>query len=347
MLTIYLVRDEFIADWQNQLPPETPNHFVVNLPPANVGTFEEYLQSHNIKSSELYPMVRGRLVEINNRSLEDLFGENYREQHNSLRRELNLTWTTQFQESNKLLEGKWETSDPDGISVESEMAEALGLKLNDTLTFYIGGLTATGTVTSIRKVEWDSFEPNFYVIFKPGKLETFGATYISSFYLAKENKLLLNEMLDRFPSISILEMDRILQQVRNVLNQATIAIEFVMVFVIAAGLVVLFATTYATLDEKRYETGVLRTLGANNRMIFLCTFSEYWLLALLTGMLAIISTECIALGLYHYVFDLELAIHTQLLWMAPVFAMLLIVPAGLFAIRSVINTHPLQILNRY
>jgi putative ABC transport system permease protein len=347
MLTIYLVRDELISDWQKQLPPETPNHFVINLPPAETQAFTEVLRAQSIAANEMYPMVRGRIIKINDQPVAEIFGEDFAQQHNSLRRELNLTWTTTLQKSNQILQGTWATDNPDGVSVEQEMAETLGLKLNDTLTFYIGGLTTTGTITSIRQVEWDSFEPNFYVIFQPGKLDNFGATYISSFYLHPDSRPILNNILEKFPSVSILEMDRILQQVRKVLQQASVAIEFVLAFVIAAGLVVLFATTQATLDEKRYEAGVLRTLGANNKTIFLCTISEYWLLALVAGVIAIISTESLALYLYSYIFNISPIVHYRLWWMAPLAAILMIVPAGLLGIRSIINTQPMHILNRY
>jgi putative ABC transport system permease protein len=347
MLTIFLVRDELISDWQKQLPPETPNHFIINLPPAETETFKTFLQSESIPASEMYPMVRGRIIEINDRPVAEIYGDDFEQQHNSLRRELNLTWGTTLQKSNQVLSGIWETNEADGISVEQEMAETLGLKLNDSLTFYIGGLTTRAVVTSIRKVEWDSFEPNFYVIFQPGKLDNFGATYIGSFYLQEGRKIVLNRMLEKFPSVSILEMDQILKQVRNILQQASLAVEFVLFFVIAAGLVVLFSTTYATLDEKRYEAGVLRTLGANNKTIFLCTVSEYWLLALVAGVMAIFSTESIALGLYHFVFNIDPIAHYWLWWAAPLAAIFLIVPAGLFAIRNVINTQPMVVLNKY
>ncbi|MBN1379573.1 MAG: FtsX-like permease family protein [Gammaproteobacteria bacterium] len=346
MLTILLVRNELISDWQKQLPPETPNHFVINLPPADTQAFREFLLTHSITPGEIYPMVRGRIVEINDKSVAQVFGEHYGQQHNSLRRELNLTWSTTLPKSNQILQGGWQTSNKNGISIEQEMADSLNLQLNDTLTFNIGSLTTKGTITSIRKVEWDSFEPNFYVIFQPGKLESFGATYISSFYLPLEQKIILNGMLQKFSSISILETDRILQQVRNIIRQASIAVEFVLIFVIAAGLIVLLSTTYASLDEKEYEAGVLRTLGARNRTIFLCIISEYWLLAMLAGIMATFASESIAFGLYYFVFKIDPVLHGWLWWLSPIAAILLIVPAGVFGVRSIVSTQPVRILNK-
>ena len=347
MLTVYLVRNELIGDWQKQLPANTPNNFVINLPPADVQAFEDFLHKHAIAASEAYPMVRGRIIKINGETPAEKYGEHYEQVHNSLRRDLNLSWGTTLQKSNRIIQGTWQTKNPDGISVEQEMAETLGLHPGDTLTFDIGGLTTSGTVTSIRKVEWDSFEPNFYVIFRPGKLDHYGATYISSFYLPPQQNKILNTMLEQFPSISIVETDRILQQVRSILHQASLAVEFVLLFVIAAGLVVLFATTYATLDEKQYEAGVLRALGAGRKTVLVCTASEYWLLAAVAGITAIACTEVIALALYHFVFKIEPVLHGWLWWTAPLMAMLLIVPAGLFAIRNIINTQPMMVLNKY
>jgi putative ABC transport system permease protein len=265
--TLYLVHGELLADWQRQLPDDTPNHFLINLAPSETEPFRRFLGERDIAAARMYPMARGRISGVNGKTLAETYGEDYEQLHNSLRRELNLTWTTELPEDNRLVRGEWRMQGTDRISVEEEMARTLGLRPGDTLAFNIGGFETSAVIESIRAVNWDSFKPNFYVIFPPGVLENLGATYITSFYLPPERKPLLNELLERFPTVSVIEFDRILGQVRQVLEQASLAIQLMLLFVIAAGLAVLLATVYSTLDEKIYEAGLLRTLGANNRFI--------------------------------------------------------------------------------
>jgi putative ABC transport system permease protein len=347
MLIIYLVRGELIADWRQQLPAHAPNHFIVNLPPDETGAFAGFLAQHDIAAGEMYPMVRGRIVAINGRPLAEALGEDYEQRHNSVRRELNLTWSEKLPDANRVVRGEWTLDRSDNqISIEQEMADALRLRLGDTLTFNIGSFKVTAAIGSIRKVDWDSFKPNFYVIFPPGVLETFGATYISSFYLPPGSKRLLNGLLKRFPMVSVIELDRILSQVRAILDQASLAIEFVLGFVLAAGLAVLLATVYATLDEKIYEAGLLRTLGAANRFIRRCTVTEYGILALLAGGMAAITSECIAFALYRFVFHIEAQWHAWLWLAAPPLGMLLVVPAGLWGTRRVLKEAPYRILQQ-
>lgn len=347
MLTIYLVHGELIEDWQKQLPADAPNHFIVNLPPAETHAFAGFLAEHGITPGEIYPMVRGRITAINGRPIAEVLGEDYAQRHNSVRRELNLTWSETLPEANRVARGEWSLHQTQNeISIEEEMADALNLQTGDTLTFNIGSLEVTAPVGSVRTVDWDSFKPNFYVIFAPGMLEEFGATYITSFYLPPESKPLLNDLLKRFPMISIVELDRILGHVRNILEQASVAIEFVLFFVLAAGLAVLLATIYATLDEKIYEAGLLRTLGAANAFIHRCTITEYWMLGLLAGGMAAVTSESIAFALYRFVFRIDAQWHAWLWLAAPLLGMLLVVPAGLWGTRRVLRQAPYRVLQQ-
>lgn len=347
MLTIYLVRNELIADWQKQLPANAPNHFIVNLPPGETEAFNDFLNERGISTGEIYPMVRGRIIEINNQPVDEVLGEDYEQRHNSVRRELNLTWSETLPEGNRIVSGEWKLHETNNeISIEEEMAGALNLQLGDALTFNVGSFEVAATISSIRKVDWDSFRPNFYVIFSPGMLEEFGATYITSFHLPAESKPVLNELLKQFPMLSVVELDRILSQVRNILDQASLAIEFVLFFVLAAGLAVLLSTIYATLDEKIYEAGLLRTLGAANNFIRRCTITEYWMLGLLASGMAAITSESIAFALYHFVFQIDVRWHVWLWLAAPALGMLLVVPAGLWGTRRVLKEAPYRVLQQ-
>ncbi|HEY3487953.1 MAG TPA: FtsX-like permease family protein, partial [Gammaproteobacteria bacterium] len=344
--TIYLLHAELLADWQRQLPPNAPNHFLINLAPAERETFTQFLADHKVSAAHMYPMVRGRITAVNGKSLTAVFGDNYEQRHNSLRRELNLTWTTQLPEDNRVVRGEWSMQNKNVISIEEEMADTLELKIGDILTFNIGGFETSAAIESVRAVEWDSFKPNFYVIFPPDMLEELGATYITSFYLPPAQQALLGELLQRFPTVSVLEFDRILVQVRQILEQASLAIELMLLFVIAAGLAVLLATVYATLDEKIYEAGLLRTLGAQSRFIRRCTATEYWVLGLLAGIMAAITAEGIAFGLYHFVFEIAPRWHGGLWLITPLLGIVLVVPAGLWGTRQIAGVTPYRVLQQ-
>lgn len=346
MSILYLVHDELLADWQRQLPDNTPNHFLINLAPSETDAFRRFLEERDIPAARMYPMVRGRITGVNGMTLAEAYGADYEQLHNSLRRELNLTWTSELPEDNRLVRGDWRMDQTDRISIEEEMAQTLKLQPGDTLTFNIGGFETGAVIESVRAVNWDSFKPNFYVIFPPGVLEDLGATYITSFYLPPERKPLLNDLLEEFPTVSVIEFDRVLAQVRQVLEQASLAIQLMLLFVIAAGLAVLLATVYSTLDEKIYEAGLLRTLGAGGRFIRRCTATEYWVLGLLAGAMAAISGEAIAFALYHYVFKIDPRWHGWLWFGAPLLGMLLVVPAGMWGTRRVARVAPYRILQQ-
>ncbi|MCO7225401.1 ABC transporter permease [Pleionea sp. CnH1-48] len=345
LFTILLLRNELIVDWQEQLPEDAPNHFLVNLQPEDVEGLNEFFTAQSIKSAGLYPMIRGRMVAINDQAPKDVLSEKALK-HNTLRRDLNLTWSSQMADSNQLLEGDWSmgANEQTHISVEQKMAKELGLKLGDSLTFDIGGRQVSAPITSIRKVDWDSFEPNFYVIFNDESLKSFPSTYMTSFFLASDRKLLLNDLLERYPTVSIIELDLILKEVRKVFTQASLAVEIVLIFVILTGLAILFATIRATLDDKMYEAALLKTIGANKGFVRKTTLVEYWVLGVLAGGFAALSAQSLALVLYQQVFQITPEFHGWLWFSAPLVAVALIVPAGVWGNQRVLKTPPAQIL---
>ncbi len=347
ILTIVLMRNELIEDWKAQLPDNAPNHFMVNIQPENVDALNQMFKEQSVVATDVFPMVRGRVVALKGQEPLEILPEKSK-RHNTLRRDLNLTWAKEFPDANTLMQGQWimEAGETPVISIERKMAEELTLELGDTMTFNIGGDEITATIESIREVQWDSFQPNFYVIFNPGALDNMPATYITSFYLPSEQKLFLNDVLARFPTVSVIELDLILNEVRQVLDKASLAVEVVLVFVILAGLAVLFATTRATLDEKLYESAVLKTLGANRQFVRKTTLVEYWVLGLLAGVLAAMAAEGLAWVLYSQIFKMEPVWHGWLWITAPLAGLLMVVPAGLIGNRQVLSLPPVAILRR-
>lgn len=347
MALIALVRGDLLSTWQTQLPTEAPNNFVVNIQPDRVTAFHTFIAERRIKSAELYPMVRGRLADINGESMRKRIqpGDNG---SGAVRRELNLTWSDSLPEDNTLTAGKWFTKQDRGkplVSVEARLADRLGIKLGNDLTFSFGTDELTVKVASLRTVQWDSFRPNFFMIFPPGVLDLYPATYMTSFYLPQGRKGELAEMIRQFPAVTVIDLDRIMEQVRRILRQVTLAVEYVLVFVLLAGFAVLYAALQASLDERLYEGALLRTLGASRRQLRSGHLAEYALLGALSGLLAAGGAELIAFILYREVFHLEYSIQWWLWGWLPLIGALLIGIAGFIGTRRVVLKSPLVVLN--
>jgi len=347
MAIIALVRGDLLSTWQTQLPAEAPNNFVVNIQPGKVAAFHAFITEHRIKSAELYPMVRGRLADINGEPMRERIqpGENG---SGAVRRELNLTWSDTLPEDNTLTAGKWFSDQDRGklkVSVEAKLAERLGIKLGDELTFSFGTDELKVRVASLRTVQWDSFHPNFFMIFPPGVLDPYPATYMTSFYLPQPRKGELAEMIRQFPAVTVIDLDRIMEQVRRILEQVTLAVEYVLVFVLLAGFAVLYASLQASLDERLYEGALLRTLGASRSQLRSGHLAEYALLGALSGLLAAGGAELIAFILYQEVFHLDYSIQWWLWGWLPLIGALLIGAAGFVGTRQVVQKSPLVVLN--
>ena len=347
MALIALVRGDLLSTWQTQLPEEAPNHFVVNVLPDRVDAFKEFMRSRGIESAQLYPMVRGRLSAINGEPMSERLKPGD-DRVGAVRRELNLTWSETLPGDNAIVEGRWWQPGDAGkplVSVETGVAERLSVGLGDELTFSFGTGEVTVEVVSLRTVQWDSFRPNFFMIFPSGVLDPFPATYMTSFYLAPQQKGQLAEMIRQFPAVTVLDLDRIMEQVRRILAQVTLAVEYVLVFVLLAGFAVLYAALQASLDERLYEGALLRTLGASRHQLRSGHLAEYALLGALAGLLAAGGAELIAFILYKQVFQLDYSIKWLLWALLPLIGALLIGAAGYWGTRRVVQRSPLVVLN--
>ena len=333
MAMIVQVRGDLLTTWQDQLPEDTPNYFAINIQPGERDAFEQAVAPRVDTQSTLYPMVRGRITEINGQAPRDAVPADARGD-NSLRRELNLTWQSELPEGNQVVAGQWFTpaSEPEGwmsevdatpssdsetvpISVEDGLAERLGLGLGDEITFAVGSDSIKTRIESLRSLNWDSFNPNFFVIFPPGVLESFGHSFITAFHLPDEEQGLVRELVSDFPGVSLLNVDAILGQVRDVLTQVTRAVELVLILVLLAGVSVLYAALTASRPVRAHESGLLRVFGAGNRMISRVQGAEYALLGFASGLLGAVLAELATAALYLYWLDLTPRLHLGL-WLA-------------------------------
>ncbi|WP_296187359.1 ABC transporter permease [Pseudomonas sp. UBA1879] len=345
---IALLRGELLDTWQNQLPKDAPNYFALNIVPTERDHFAQRMSQLSTHSAPLYPMIPGRLMSINGEPVSKFVTKDSRGE-NATQRDLNLTWSAQLPEGNSITEGQWwgeqlpAADAVAGVSVETRLAKSLNMKLGDTLSFVIGGATHEVKVTSLRDINWDTFQPNFFVIFQPGTLQNVPTTYLTSFYLAPGHDQQIVELSRAFPAVTILQVEALLEQLRSILDQVTLAVQYVLLFVLAAGLSVLFSGLQATLDERIRQGALLRALGANRALLIKARRIEFGLLGAVSGVLAALGCELVSFVLYRYAFSLEWSPHAWLL-LLPLIGALLVGGAGVFGTRRPLNASPLTVL---
>jgi putative ABC transport system permease protein len=287
MLSLVLLKNHLIEDWQQQLPEHTPNYFVINMTPEQVPVLQDILQKEHIKTTEFYPMVRGRLIAINSESVNQKFGEKVK-QINALQRELNLSWSENLPEGNQITSGVWKVSDPqqNWVSVDQGLADQLQLKLGDTLQFRIEGVESTVQITSFRKINWNTFKPNFFMLFKPGVLDDLPKTMITSFYLPPEKQSVLIDVTKQFPNVTLIDIANTMKKIRGIMNQAANAITFINFFAFLAGLVIVTLAIFSFSSTKVQETRVLKILGMRRKNLLWIRSSEAFLIGIYAGLLA-------------------------------------------------------------
>ena len=288
LLLLSIVRGDILDEWQRNLPVDAPNYFLINVQPTDVAGLQSFLTERGLESAALYPMIRGRLSAINQQPIASEDYESARAQRLAIR-QFNLSWAEQLKPGNTITAGRWWQSnelDDDLFSVEQGIADTLGISTGDTLTFDVAGKKVTGTVSNLRAVEWDSFDVNFFVVSPPALLQEFPSTFISSFHLPVGDHHTLIELVREFPSVTVLDVDALVTKVRQIMEQAVLGVEYVFMFTILAGVVVLLAAVQSTMDERRFETAIIRALGGKRAMIWRGLLSEFVTLGLLAGVLA-------------------------------------------------------------
>lgn len=344
MALSFTVRSDLIENWQQQLPEHAPNHFALNIFPEQLADLQKDFQAQGITGSRFFPVVRGRLIEINAVPVQKIVSKDSQGE-SAIHRELSLTWTEQLPEDNKIIAGEWWSAEKSGqVSVEQKLAESLKIKLGDKLQFTVGGQQLQATVSSIRSLQWDTMKPNFYMVFSPGTLESFPGTYLTSFYLSDAKKIVLNQLVKSYPAMTILEVDLILKQFKTILSQLTQALTYLLYFALLAGFTVLFSAIYSTLDNRIYESALMRTFGANRQLLTTAHIIEFSLLGLVSGLLAVIITEALLYGLYSKALHMEYS-PTWYLWLAlPLIGAFAVGLAGWSGVRHVVNSPPLRVL---
>lgn len=295
LLALLLVlRGDLLDRWQQQLPPESPNYFLINIAPEQVQPVKTFLAAHQVTPEAFYPIVRARLTQINDRATEGNKDE-------SLNRELNLTWQDPRANHNPVVAGHWPPTAGE-VSIEEGLSKRLNIKLGDKVTFTGDTQDFSATVSSLRKVDWESLRPNFFFIFPSGALEGQPQSWLTSFRWEGDNTL-LTQLNREFPTVSLLDIGAILKQIGQVLEQVSRALEVMVVLVTACGVLLLLAQVQVGMHQRHQELVVYRTLGAGKSLLRTTLWAEFALLGLVSGLVAAIGAETALAMLQTRVFD--------------------------------------------
>ena len=346
MLLLSTVRSDLLNNWQDSLPIDAPNHFVINVQPDQVAPITDYFKSMGVSNTRRYPMVRARLVEINNSEVNSSDYESERAKH-LLTREFNLSWAEYMQLDNAVVDGSWWSREDFGkplLSLEYGLAETLKLQLNDVVGFNINGTVINFTVSNLRSVDWDSFNINFFTVVPPGVLEDKPASWVTSVYLNKKQRQQLGKLVRQFSNITLIDVATIMQRVRGIINRVSLAVEFIFLFTLMAGLAVLYAAIQSNQDERRFENAVMRTLGASKKILMLGLLAEFTLLGALSGLLAGLAATSLAWLLAEFVFKFDYQFDITVALTGIISGTLIVVIAGILGTRSVLTSPPIQSL---
>ena len=340
LLIIYLTRTALLDEWQNQMPPDAPNHFVFNIAPFEVDELRGLLQSEGEGAQPFFPMMRGRVVALNGEALDTEGPQRW------LTRERNLSWATALPEGNTIVEGTWwsEQSDMAEVSIDDEYARDNGLEVGDVMRFTLADVEFDARLANLRRVDWDSMRPNFFILLSPGSLDGFPSTYLTSFRLDKARKPFLNSLLREFPTVTVIEIDAVVEQVQNIIDRVTLAVEMVLFLVLGAGALVLIASIQSSMDERLREFGLLRALGAGRGRILGALVIEFAALGLFAGVLSAVGAEITVFLLQEQVFELEGQVHPWTWLGGPLLGVLVIGVIGTLATRRVVETPPAIVL---
>ncbi|EQB3641232.1 putative ABC transporter permease subunit YbbP [Raoultella ornithinolytica] len=320
LLALLLVlRGDLLDRWQQQLPPESPNYFLINIAPEQVAAVKTFLAGHHVTATEFYPIVRARLTQINGQVAESNKDE-------ALNRELNLTWRSERPDHNPLVAGSWPPKAGE-VSIEEGLAQRLAIKTGDSVTFTGDTQEFSATVTSVRKVDWESLRPNFFFIFPPNALDEQPQSWLTSFRWDNGNTL-LTQLNREFPTVSLLDIGAILRQVGQVLTQVSRALEVMVVLVTACGILLLLAQVQVGMRQRYQELVVWRTLGAGKSLLRTTLWAEFALLGVVSGIVAAIGAEVALAMLQTKVFDFPWSPDWRLWVMLPLCGALLLSLCG-------------------
>ncbi len=345
LLLLTATRGDLLDAWRRAIPPDAPNRFVINIQPEQVAAVGQRLAGAGIES-EIVPMVRGRMTELNGRAVGVADYEDDRAKR-LIDREFNLSWRADLPYGNRVVQGHWfaPTELARGVaSVEEGLAKTLGIQMGDKLKFTVAGEPVLVEVTSLRKLDWDSMRVNFFVLTPPVVLKDYPASYITSFHLPDTRREVVNALVREFPNLTVVDVAAIVRQLQSVLDQVAQAVQFIFLFTLAAGLAVLHAALGTAFAERRYELAVMRSLGARRDQLRRALLAEFAMVGALAGGIAALGAAVVGKVLAEKAFQFEVATSVWPFPAAIAGGALLVMAAGWLSARRLLATSPLQVL---
>lgn len=345
LVLLTLVRNDLLATWQGGVPDDAANYFLINIQPDEADDLAAMLDDAGVETS-VYPMVRARLVGINDRDIRPSDFDEPRTQR-LVAREFNLSWLERLPDDNRVVAGAfWEPdpSDYQQFSLEEEMAARLGVEVGDTLHYDIAGARYSAPVTNLRAVQWDSFNVNFFAAAAPGLLDDAPATYITSFHLPREQSSLLAQLVREYPSVTLIDVTAILDTVRGIMDQGARVVELMAFLTLLSGLVVLLAALQVTREERKFESALLRAMGARRGLIRRLAATEFLLLGAVAGLLAGAGAGTAGVIMARQLFELDYVFNPWLPLIGAVVGAFVVALAGLVATRRLYRVSPMRLL---
>jgi len=344
LLLLTVTRHDLLAAWQQSAPPDAPNHFIINIQPEQRAPIEDALRTHGIHEAKLYPMIRGRLIQRNETVIGPQSFTDERAQR-LIDREFNLSTMPTLPPANTLVQGRWfDTSAQHQASVEQGIAKTLGLQLGDRLHFDVAGVPVETTITSIRKLDWGSMRVNFFVILDPVTGATLPSTWITAVYLPPSKQALVNQLVRDYPNLTVVDVGSMVAQVQQVIGQVVSAVEFLFLFTLAAGVMVLAAAMLVSQHERAHESALLRALGATRAQLSRAQWVECALVGCSAGLLAAIGATAVGWVLANQVLDVEWIFRPTVLLVGLVLGGVSALAGGWFGLHRVLSRPPILTL---
>ncbi|MGJ4802870.1 ABC transporter permease [Luteimonas sp. SDU82] len=349
LLLLTFVRTDLLDRWQLALAQDAPNRFIINVQSDQLAPVREFIAARGVAEPVLFPMVRARLVERNG---EPVRGEDYanrtgdadedRQSQRRAEREFNLSMADALRDDNRVTAGRFWNGTPatPELSVEEEFANGLGWKVGDRIAFDIAGQRFEAPITSLRSVEWESFQPNFFVLASPGALDGYPASHITAVQVPPEQSRFTAELVQAFPNLSVIDVDAVLAQVRSTADQVSTVVQVVFWFSLLAGVLVLLAAVSASQDERLLEGGVMRALGGRRGQLRMAQVSEFTAIGLLSGLVAALAASILSGVIATEVFDLPWRANWMLAAVGGALGVAVTLAAGLYATRRVLDAPP-------
>ena len=360
LLLLLFVRNDLMNTWRESLPTDAPNQFLINILPSKVDDVRKFFVEQGMSAPTLSPMASARMTQINDvplaewraqRNANQNRGDDAEQSRERARfgRSANLSWSADLPVGNTVVEGKWWSPNDGGgprLSMDIGYARNLGVKVGDRIAFDVSGETITVKVANLRKVKWDSFRPNYVMMFSPGVIDQSVGTYISSLHMSKAQRPIMREFMHRFPEVTAIDIDAVLAQIRSVMDKVSLSVQYVFLFTLFAGITVLFAAIQSTRDERRYESAMLRTLGASRRVVLQGVAAEFVVLGLLAGVMAAAGATAVGYLLATGPFNLDYSFDPAVWTYGLLAGVALVGIIGTLATYSVVNAPPVETLRR-